>query len=165
MYGQTLRNMLIVAVFSATSFVFSYIKFGILGSIALDSFSGYFVAGYFNPLLGGIVSFAGHCLSALSGGTPLGYMHILIGGMQFVCAFIFGFIPKAFNNIKLFFVSGILATIINGVGCPVLVGLISQDPNVKATMTGLIPFLSLASAVNIALAIGLIFFIRYLRKN
>ncbi len=162
MYGKTLQNSLILAVFSVTSLVLSFIKFGGASSIALDSFPGYFVAGYYGPFLGGLVAFSAHLLSAATGGMPLGGIHVLIAGTQFICTNIFGFIPKFFNNIKFVFVSGIVAIVLNGCVAPFLIGVLF--PELKATMLGLIPILTMVSALNIALAIGAIFFVRYIRK-
>lgn len=162
MLGNTLRSMIIIAVFAVTSFVLGLVKFGGTGSIALDAFPGYFVAAFFSPLLGGIVALLGHILSAAVAGFPLGSAHILISLTQFSWAFIFGFIPKMINNIKFIFVSAVAVVFLNGYVSPVLIGFFY--PEMKSFVLGLIPILTLASAINVSFAVGAVFFMRRMRR-
>lgn len=163
MYGKTLKSMLIVAVFSVASFVLSLIKFGGTASIALDAFPGYFVAAYFSPFLGGVVAGIGHFLSAYIAGFPLGSLHAVIFILQFSWACLFGIIPRLFNSIKFIYFSGFLVILLNGCASPYLISFLS--PELKPMLLSLIPILTLASALNVILAIGALFYIVYLKSR
>src|SRR5665648_13939 len=68
-----------LALFSALSVVGSFIKIpSPVGSLAFDSFPGFFVALFFGPAEGALVSGLGHLATAATSGFPLGILHIPI---------------------------------------------------------------------------------------
>lgn len=66
-----------IALFSALSGIGAMIPVpSPVGSVALDSFPGYFMALWRGSLSGALVCAIGHMLSALRAGFPLGYLHV-----------------------------------------------------------------------------------------
>lgn len=145
------RAVVIIAVFSALAAAGGLVKLpSPVGSIALDSAPGFFVAGFFSPLLGGLTGLAGHFASAGIAGFPLAVAHIPIAIMQFVWCFIFGWILRKGKTIQALVIASIVAIVANGVLAPLaLAGLF---PDYKSLLGGLIPFLLLASAINVVMA-------------
>lgn len=75
-YSKT-RLVSEIALFSALSGVGAMIPVpSPVGSVALDSFPGYFMALWRGSLSGALVCAIGHLLSALRAGFPLGYLHV-----------------------------------------------------------------------------------------
>ncbi|OYT33550.1 alpha-ribazole transporter [Archaeoglobales archaeon ex4484_92] len=113
-----------------------------VGSIALDSAPGYFAA-LIALQEGAIVATIGHLFSAYSAGFPLGLMHALIAGFMGVCAIVFGFVSRKSLPIGI-----LIAIILNGIVGSFIVLPMGGLPFVLTLM----PFLLLASAVNIIIA-------------
>lgn len=73
------RRLSEIAIFSALSAIGAMIPIpSPVGSIALDSFPGYFMALWRGVIGGAFVCAIGHLLSSLRAGFPLGLMHIPI---------------------------------------------------------------------------------------
>ena len=146
-----LKSLVVVAIFTALSAAGGLIKFpSPVGSIAFDSAPGYFVAGFFSPLLGGIAGAFGHIVSAGIAGFPLAVAHIPIAVMQFVWCFLFGFIIRRANSVPGLVGASVVAILANGVVAPLILGLIF--PQFRSMLTTLIPFLLAASAINVIIA-------------
>jgi uncharacterized membrane protein len=143
------RAFIRIAVCSAASALGGLIKIpSPVGSIALDSLPGYFAAGYFSPLVGAVVGFVGHLGSAVSGGLPLGALHILIASLMFLCCFLFGFIVRTTNRVWGLFLASFTALAANS-SIPMICSLFGLPLDTVKLIT---PFVFIASAVNIALA-------------
>jgi len=114
-----------------------------VGSIALDSAPGYFAA-LIALREGAIVATLGHLFSAYTAGFPLGiHMHVIVAIFMAFCATVFGVISKRRVKIAI-----LVATLLNGVVGSFLVLPIGGIGFVLTIM----PFLVLASAVNIVIA-------------
>ncbi|MBS7641117.1 MAG: ECF transporter S component [Candidatus Bathyarchaeia archaeon] len=75
-YSKT-RLISETALFSALSGVGAMIPVpSLVGSVALDSFPGYFIALWRGSLSGALVCAIGHLLSAWRASFPLGYLHV-----------------------------------------------------------------------------------------
>ncbi len=176
------RHFVIVAViFSLVAFLGGLLKLGGAASIALDSWASFFVAAFFGPVVGGVVAASGHFLSALSGGfpfTPL--VHLAVMGLQFVWAFLFGWIfhaatkegagatintsaQRRSRNIKGLVIGGTVAIFGNGVVSPFVIGLLF--PHLAGAMQSLMTVLVIASAVNVALAIAVLQMVTFMRAR
>ncbi|RLF15980.1 MAG: hypothetical protein DRJ97_02490 [Thermoprotei archaeon] len=87
------------SLFAALCVAGSFIPFpSPVGTIAFDSFPGYFAALYFGPLDGIVVCFIGHMVTSIVHGFPLGPWHFVIAvGMAAVGAAT-GIINKALSK-------------------------------------------------------------------
>lgn len=149
------KSILVISIYSAFSIALGFIKLPAgVGSVALDSSPGFFVAGFYTPILGGFTGMIGHIASSWVSGFPLGIVHIPIAFMQFCWCFIFGFILRKGNSLTSLIIASIVATLLNGVLAPILIGLIF--PDLTTIMTGLILFLVIASAINVVIAASMI---------
>jgi ABC-type Co2+ transport system permease subunit len=145
------RKIIIIAIFSAFAMALSFVKLpSPVGSVALDSSPGYFVAGFFSPILGGVTGLIGHLTSSGIAGFPLSFVHIPIALLQFCWCCLFGFILRKGNNIFALVAAAVIAVLTNGVIAPIL--LVLLYPAMKNMMYGIIPFLIVASAINVILA-------------
>ena len=92
-----------LAIFSALSVVGSLIKIpSPVGSLAFDSFPGFFVALLFGPAEGALVSGLGHIATAATSGFPLGILHIPIAiGMALAAAAI-GLLNKMHKSLGVY---------------------------------------------------------------
>jgi uncharacterized membrane protein len=140
------KRVAIIAIFIALSAVGALIKIpSPIGTIGLDSAPGFFAALAFGSIEGMIVIGIGHILSAAVIGFPLSIpIHIFIACQMAVWALAFRYIQKKFGYI----LAVIAATLLNGVISAftlVLVGGIGMA-------IGVMPFLALASGVNIIIA-------------
>lgn len=153
------KNLIIIAVFSAAAAIGGLAKLPSpvgFGSIALDSLPGYFVAGFFNPLVGGLVGLIGHLGSAATAGFPLGYLHIAVAVMMFGWCYLFGFIVRSINRRWALYLASFVAIILNGIASPLLLVPLGFD---FAAAVSLLLFLTIASAMNVvpaALAVWVI---------
>lgn len=151
--GRYIKSVVVVAVFVALAAAGGLLKMpSPVGSIALDSAPGFFVAGFFSPLLGGIVGAAGHLASAGVAGFPLAVAHILIAVLQFVWCYIFGVIVRKGRRYWALILASAVAVVLNGVAAPLI--LAALMPMFREMLTVLIPFLLLASGANVLLAAG-----------
>ena len=133
-----------IAIFSALSAIGAMIPIpSPVGSIALDSFPGYFMALWRGVGGGATVCAIGHLLSAFRAGFPLGYLHLavslLMAGVGVLTAVLnrnFGIIIGLAGGVALNTIGGVLAVPVYGWGfLPVIT-----------------PFLFVASTVNAAIA-------------
>ncbi|SDC34754.1 MULTISPECIES: ECF transporter S component [unclassified Candidatus Frackibacter] len=116
-----------------------------IGTVALDSAPGYFLALFAGGVEGAIVLGLGHLLSAFKVGFPLGPIHILIGVLMGICGLIFRYLNQKINLV----IAAITAILVNGVVINVLlIPLVGMG-----FFVGMTPVLLLGSAVNIVLAI------------
>ncbi len=113
-----------------------------VGSIALDSAAGYFAA-LVALREGAIVAALGHIFSAYTAGFPLGALHIVIAAYMAFCATVFGLIAR-----WSLILAAPVAIFLNGVAGAFIVLPIGGMPFVLAVM----PFLTVASAVNVVVA-------------
>jgi hypothetical protein len=162
---STSRKVVIVAIFSGLSFAGGLIKLGTpVGSVALDSWSGFFVAAFYSVPLGGIVAALGHIFSAASGGFPLQELHILVAFLQAIWAIVFGLIIRRINRTWALLLAGAVAVGLNGVVAPLI--LIPVKPQLASLFKSLIPLLSVATLINIAVAsVGLLALSRFRGEN
>ncbi|WP_414832909.1 ECF transporter S component [Afifella sp. YEN Y35] len=159
MRSSLTRSLIIVAVFSLLSFLLGFVKFGGASSIALDAFPSYFVAGFYGPLLGAPVAAVAHLLSAVSGGFPFSVpVHLFIAVEQALWAYLFGAILRYSNDVWFLVVAVPAGIVCNGYLGPKLIGWVF--PALEAPVSGLIPVLLVASAVNVALAAAAILALR-----
>lgn len=85
------KKISLLALFIALSVVGASIKIpAIVGSVALDVFPALLAGAILGGGLGAIVGAAGHLVSALIGGMPLGPMHFLIALEMAVLVYLFG---------------------------------------------------------------------------
>jgi uncharacterized membrane protein len=144
------RLAMVIGVFSALSIVGGLIKMpSPVGSIALDSAPGYFVASYYSPWLGALVGALGHLGSAATGGMPLGPLHFVIAPSMAVICGAFGWLARRGQSIFFLIGSGVLAVALNGVGRPLFLTLVGLP---RPIAWAIIPLLVVASAINVALA-------------
>lgn len=140
---KKVSKITLVGVFVAFSFILSFVKLpSPFGSVALDSFPGFFLATV-SPLLGGVVALLGHFFTSWNSGFPFGIYHIFIAIEMLLITWFFG---------KLYFKNKITAIIVgvilNGILSPLtVIPLIGT----KAVIS-FIPFLTFASFINIILA-------------
>ncbi len=173
--------MIIAVIFSVVSFLGGLLKLGGTASIALDSWASFFVAAFFGPILGGVVASAGHFLSALSGGFPFTpVVHLAVMALQFVWAFLFGWIfqyltkehsdstanasaLRRSRNIRGLAIGGALAVFGNGIVSPLIIGLLF--PHLAGVMQSLITLLIVASTANVVLAIAVLQIVMSMRAR
>lgn len=157
---KRIAGIVVIALGTVLTIGGSFIKFGpSAGSIALDSFPGYLVAGFYGPLLGALVGILGHIGSAATGGFPFHILHLAIALMQGIWCWIFGFIIRKINKTWAIGIAGLVAIILNGLVAPYLLTFI--QPELTETFISLIPILLIASSINIVAAgIAIIFMSR-----
>jgi uncharacterized membrane protein len=149
---SVVRSLVTIAIFTAASGAGSLIKLPAgVGSVALDSTFGFFCAGFFSPLIGGIVGTLGHLASAATAGFPLGPFHFIIAGQMFAWCWFFGFIVRKINRTWGLAVASAVAIILNGIASPLMLIPISP-PEMKGVLLGLIGFLVVAATINVVLA-------------
>ncbi len=138
-------------VFVAASAVGGLVKLpSPVGSIALDSAPGYFLAAFVHPVLGGLVGAVGHLASAATAGFLLGDAHLWIALEMFFWCFAFGAMARAGKSLWWLGGGALVATILNGVVGPYLLYALGQIE--RHVALGVMVLLTLASAINIAIA-------------
>lgn len=146
------KSLVTIAIFTAASAAGSLVKLpAVVGSVALDSVFGFFCAGFFSPILGGIVGALGHLASAATAGFPLGPVHLIISIQMFVWCWVFGTIVRKINKIWGLILAAAIAIVLNGVLSPLMLIPISP-PEMRSMLIGLIGFLVVAAAINVVLA-------------
>lgn len=106
---MSVRKLSWSALFIALSAVGAFIKIpAIIGSIALDSFPGILSAVLLGPVTGAVIAGAGHIVSAILGGMPLGTFHFLILVEMAVLAWGYGKLYRAEKRLgaAMFFLVG-----------------------------------------------------------
>lgn len=150
MASSLARSTMIVGVFSALSVVGGFIKLpSPVGSIALDSAAGFFVAAYYSPPLGALVGAVGHIGSAATAGMPLGPLHAVVSGSMAVICFLFGYIARRSASPRYLIVSGIIAVALNAFALPMFLTLFELP---RAVAFSIMPLLLVAAVLNIFLA-------------
>lgn len=137
-----------VAVFSALSGLGALIPIpSPVGSIALDSFPGYFMALWRGALGGALVGAIGHLLSSFRAGFPLGPLHIAIALLMAAVGVVTALLKRRFN-----FIVGLIGGVSVNVAGSVLVA-----PVLGWAMVPVIAaFLLVASVINAVIA-GIIY--------
>lgn len=140
------KRISIIAIFIALSAVGALIKIpSPVGTIGLDSAPGYFIALAFGGSMGALVISVGHLLTAATIGFPLTIpIHLFIAVQMAVWALAFRWIHNKFGMIPAIATS----TILNGVLSSFTMILIG---GIGAAI-GVMPFLTLGSAINIVIA-------------
>lgn len=158
------RYIVVTAIFTVLSFFGGLVKFGTpVGSVALDSWPGFFVAGYFSPMLGAIVGALGHLASAASAGFFLGWVHLVIAMLQAIWALVFGVILHRTDTLLGLITASIVAVVLNGVAAPYILAFV--DPDQASLYKTLIPLLVLASVVNVLAAAVMLGYLRQVRTR
>jgi uncharacterized membrane protein len=148
------QSAITIGVFSALSAAGGLLKIpSPVGSIALDSAPGYFVAAFYNPLLGAIVGTVGHLASAATAGFPLSYLHIYVAVLMFGWCFLFGAIARAGASFGWLILAVAAATLTNGIATPFLLALPPAPLGLHLNQALiLLPFLVVASLINLIIA-------------
>lgn len=145
------RWLYLSAAFIAASALGGLAKFpSPVGSIALDSAPGYFLAAYVHPILGGLVGSVGHIASAATAGFPLGHVHIWVALQQFAWCLVFGAIARAFNSHWALVPAVLVAVLLNGIGAPLMLGALGIVDMTLAKAVVIV--LTVASLVNVVFA-------------
>lgn len=148
------REIVAIIIFSAVSTALGLVKIpGPAGSIALDSAPAFFAALYFSPRVGALVGFIGHICSAATAGFPFGGLHVYVAIEMFAWVLIFGYLSSFKKTIPFIGLAGIIAIILNGIISPLLLTITPVFNLEIKVAQGLMPFLSVAAAINVVLAI------------
>lgn len=138
------RRLSEIAIFSAISGIGAMIPIpSPVGSIALDSFPGYFMALWRGVVGGASVCAIGHLISALRAGFPLGSVHIAVALLMALVGCVTAIVNKKF---------GILLGLSSGVSINTA-GVILAVPALGwGIIPILLPILFVASVVNATIA-------------
>ena len=138
-----------VGMLVALSFVGSYIKIpSPLQSIALDSMPAFLAGLLLGGPTGGLVAFIGHLLTASNTGFPLSLpIHMLVALMMAITVYLFHLTYKKINLVA----AGCVGIVVNGIGAPFVMAFLPQFG--WGFFMGITPFLLLASAINVIVAI------------
>ncbi|MCS7097494.1 MAG: ECF transporter S component [Candidatus Methanomethyliaceae archaeon] len=137
-----------IAIFSAISGIGAMMPIpSPVGSIALDSFPGYFMALWRGIVGGASVCAIGHLISAIRAGFPLGSIHIAVALLMAFVGFVTAIVNKKFGTL-LGLSSGV---IINTAGVVLAVPALGWG-----IIPILLPILFVASVVNATIA-GIIY--------
>lgn len=133
-----------IVIFSALSGIGAMIPIpSPVGSIALDSFPGYFMAIWRGLLSGALVGALGHFLSAFRAGFPLGYIHMAV---ILLMALVGAVIAKLKNKI------GVIGGLAGGVAINTAGAVLAVPVYGWGIIQILTPILFLASVLNAAIA-------------
>lgn len=153
------KHLVICALLIALSFVGANLR--VFGSIAFDSMPAFVAALLLGPIYGAIIGFIGHILTALLSGFPLSPpLHIVIAFAMAITMFGFGYTYKALKSrmhesINLS-ITGIIGVLLNGpfsLGLSMAVLAIMTGVEAALSLTALLPFLMLATIINVVLSI------------
>ena len=145
------RWITLAAVFVAASALGGLLKIpSPVGSIAFDSSPGYFIAAYIHPILGGLVGSLGHLASAASAGFPLGFVHVFVSVEMFFWCGAFGLISRIKDARISLIPAAIVATLLNGVVGPLLLGFVGVVD--MSLAKGIVVILTIASGANVIVA-------------
>lgn len=142
------KKLVLMGLFIALSVVCAFIKIpSPTGTVALDAMPAYAAGILLGGIPGAIVGFLGHIATALNAGFPLTLpAHLIIAVVMAITVYLFSFVYKKTNV----FLASVVGTIVNGVGAPLLLMLFpNSDPKL---LLGLIPFLLIASGINVVIA-------------
>lgn len=145
----SVKRITVMAIFVALSAVGALIKIpSPLGTIALDSAPGFFVALGFTGWMGAVVAAIGHLLTAAFTGFPQTIpVHLFIAVGMGVCAWILGTLKK-FGTVGV--VGGfVLAAVLNSFGLALILIPLAGMPAYLAA----VPFLLVGAVVNLAIAV------------
>jgi len=153
------KHLVICALLIALSFIGANIR--VFGSIAFDSMPAFLAALLLGPIYGAIIGFIGHLLTALLSGFPLSPpLHIVIAISMAITMLGFGYTYRFLKSkvqigVNLS-ITGIVGVILNGpVSLSLSMATLALMAGVEAAMglTALLPFLMIASIINVVLAI------------
>ncbi|MFE4076492.1 ECF transporter S component [Peribacillus sp. YIM B13477] len=143
------RKISAIAIFIALSAVGAMIKIpSPIGSIALDSFPALLAAVILGPVSGGIVAGLGHIISAFIGGMTLGPFHFLIMVEMAVLTWMFSILYINGKKVGAFFLFFISNAFVLALPFAFLIS--------PGFYTLLVPGLTVATAVNVVLAVLLL---------
>ncbi|MBT2614930.1 MULTISPECIES: ECF transporter S component [unclassified Bacillus (in: firmicutes)] len=143
------RKISAIAIFIALSAVGAMIKIpSPIGSIALDSFPALLAAVILGPVSGAIVAGLGHIISAFIGGMTLGPFHFLIMVEMAVLTWLFSILYIKGKKVGAFFLFFISNAFVLALPFAFLIS--------PGFYTLLVPGLTVATAVNIVLAVLLL---------
>ncbi|GAA1381795.1 ECF transporter S component [Peribacillus frigoritolerans] len=143
------RKISAIAIFIALSAVGAMIKIpSPIGSIALDSFPALLAAVILGPVSGGIVAGLGHIISAFIGGMTLGPFHFLIMVEMAVLTWMFSILYINGKKVGAFFLLFISNAFVLALPFAFLIS--------PGFYTLLVPGLTVATAVNVVLAVLLL---------
>lgn len=150
------QKLVLVALFISLSFIGANIK--ILGTIAFDSMPAYLATILMGPIYGAIVGAVGHLITSMISGFPLTLPVHLIISLSMAITMIATFYSFKFFKSKNFFLSAfsgiVVGTIFNGP-----LASMALLPILGTMIYGLIPVLTLVSAVNALLAFIVYYFL------
>lgn len=143
------RKISAIAIFIALSAVGAMIKIpSPIGSIALDSFPALLAAVILGPVSGAIVAGLGHIISAFIGGMTLGPFHFLIMVEMAVLTWMFSILYINGKKVGAFFLFFISNAFVLALPFALLIS--------PGFYTLLVPGLTVATAVNVILAVLLL---------
>ncbi|MGM0887164.1 MAG: ECF transporter S component [Bacillota bacterium] len=143
------RKISAIAIFIALSAVGAMIKIpSPVGSIALDSFPALLAAVILGPVSGAIVAGLGHIISAFIGGMTLGPFHFLIMVEMAVLTWMFSILYINGKKVGAFFLFFISNAFVLALPFALLIS--------PGFYTLLVPGLTVATAVNVVLAVLLL---------
>ena len=153
------KNLVIVALFIALSFVGSYLK--LFGTIAFDSLPGFLAALLLGPVYGAAIGFLGHLFTALTSGFPLSVpLHLVIAASMAITMLGYGYTYKALVNrvpiAAALSITGVVGVILNGpVSLALSIGIMAITVGTEAAMglLALLPVLVIAAVANVVLSI------------
>lgn len=142
------RRAALIAVFTALSVVGSFIKIpGPVGSIALDSAAGFFVALAFSGGSGAAVIALGHLVSAAIAGFPLTLpLHLAIAVGMAGCAVALRLIGR--RSLALLVAAIVVVTLLNSV----VLGLVVLPVGGTGLYLATLPSLAIGAVVNLVIA-------------
>ncbi|MBM7616423.1 ECF transporter S component [Alkaliphilus hydrothermalis] len=148
---ESTKKMVWMGMLIALSFVGANIKIpGPYQSIALDSLPAFLGALMLGGSAGAIIGFLGHMLTAATAGFYMTLpVHIIVAVTMAITMVGFSFAYRKTNLV----VAGIVGIILNGVGAPLILLLMPKFG--WPFFMGIVPFLLVASGVNVLLSIGL----------
>ena len=140
-----LKKMITIAMLVALCTIGAFIKIpSPVATVAFDSLPGFVAAGLYTPVIGGCVGAAGHLISALISGFPLGVVsHLIVAAMMFLTMFVFSMLYRK-NKI----LAAIAAVVINGPVALIPFGFMFGWP----FFVSMVLSLSIAAAVNVIIA-------------
>jgi len=153
------KNLVIVALFIALSFVGSYLK--LFGTIAFDSLPGFLAALLLGPVYGAAIGFLGHLFTALTSGFPLSVpLHLVIAASMAITMLGYGYTYKALIGrtpvVGALSITGVVGVILNGpVSLALSIGFMAITIGTEAAMGLLVmlPALIIAAVANVVLSI------------
>ena len=153
------KHLVICALLIALSFIGANIR--VFGSIAFDSMPAFLAALLLGPIYGAIIGFIGHMLTATLSGFPLSPpLHIVIAFAMAITMLGFGYTYKALKgraresvNLSITGIVGVLLNAPFSLGLSMAVLAIMAGIEAALGLTAMLPFLILASIINVVLSI------------